>query len=470
MKAKKPQLTRPRKPRKIRKAKSVKIRRPRKPRIPRPKKLRVKRPPRKRPFALTSFYEERGFATVSDPSYGPWTYTNTRSVGNFGNNSVSRVIDPNWKVKVVKKQDATNPYSITKHEGKAVTLRGRCFTKLLGPPRMAESTGINIGAPVIPVASWTDASLQDLALKRLKAKINDHVGVFDAVVPIVELRELRKGIVSLIGSALDVEKRLRNYGRNVQRKAKHPNRKPTRYGGKTSRAAYADAWLQWSFGIKPIISDLEKANAAISTFLTKSDHIVHLKGGAMMERKIGVISPGSTGLYGASVTRFSDGIERLIYTYVGAFDLKIKSSNDYSAANVFGLDPSSILSTLYELTPYSWLIDYFTSLGDYLNDTFELPPGSTIFLSLTRVHTRDEVYTAKFVPSPGTYMASESMDRGYRSYKSINRSKLSAVPRLGLRIKTLDEVGKNGLNKLANLLSVLKSAHSATALRPKSYF
>lgn len=436
--------------------KKVRSLRKKRPRIRRPKRNRVPRGPRPAGFPLKTIVSTQHFSTFTDPFNGvTYPYVNTRSTQNLGDNSIMRVSDPNWKVKVAKHMDAVNPYSVVKHEGRPFRISGRAMIKVSGPSRYLDTTGFAVDCFVGTVAAWDDPSTQDLALKKLKKKLSDNIGMFNAVVPVVELREIRKGIISLIDSAHDVASRL---GLKLNGRRLSP---------KTLRRAIAEAWLQWSFGIKPLLSDIRNANEAISTFLTSSDHRVRLQAGSSITRNVSLVNPSMVGLYGTSVTAFVQGTETLFYKYVGAFDLKVKSSNDYSAENVFGLEPSSILTTLYELTPYSWLIDYFTSLGDYLDDTFECPPGSLTYLSFTKTHIRSEHHTAKFVTGAGNFIIEENMQPGHRSYKAISRQKLTTLPRLSLRIKTLGEIEKNGLNKLANLLAVLKSAHGVPRIRGK---
>lgn len=379
----------------------------------------------------------------TDVAPGYYNQSVERGSTELGPNLKVRTLDPNWKVKVAKKQDATNPYTLRVHEGRSMRLSGISFYKQFN----VESSGFTVNVPGITLTEWSDTSTQELALKRLKAKISDNVGFYNAAVPIAELKELRQSAVSLVESTADVFNKI--HARLVQR----------RIVGKSYRRALADAWLQWSFGIKPLLGTLSDANEAISKFLTGTDHVVKLTGSAFLQRNAGSRSPGSTGLYGAPYTGYAQGFDQLFYKYTGSFDLKVNSSNDYSASNVFGLNPSSILPTLYELTPYSWMLDYFTSVGDYLNDTFTVAPGSTIYLSLTRTCISAQTLTAAYNPIVGVFMKYEHVDPGHRRMKFVQRTKLTSLPHIGLRIKTLGEIEKNAASKVANLLSVLKLAH-----------
>lgn len=391
-------------------------------------------------------YERLFYYTTQYPLTGPVVVNGmTRDSASFGSNSRTRVLDPNWKVKVRKKQDATNPYVKIEFDGRPTRISGSCYYS----NGQGRSSGTRVEAFYPSFANWDDASTKDLALKRIKKKISDNVGFYNAVVPVVELRELRSGITSMFESAADVYNKL--HARLVQR----------RIVGKSYKAAIADVWLQWSFGIKPLLSDIRKANDAISQFLTKSDHIVRLQGGSSITRTKSDEFPNYQGLQGFSITYKSAGFERLFYKYVGAFDLKVKSSNDYSGSSTFGIEPSSVISTLYELTPYSWLVDYFTSLGDYLDDTFEVPSGATLYLSLTRTHIRALELSASYkavFPSQVSLL-SQKVSPGFHGYRGVFRERLPSLPHLSLRIKTADEIGKNAGNKLANLVSVFKSAH-----------
>jgi len=365
----------------------------------------------------------------------------------YGDNVQTGVENPNWRHQVARGQDATTAYTRSWYRGRPATLTALTHTVENWPygytissyDTVHETTGWN------HINTIDDVALRDRALARLKSRLQDNIGNFDSVVPAVELRELR-GLVrgsaelttSFLQSLIDIR---RTRGRSAAQWA-------------------SQAWLTYGFGIRPLISDTQKAAEAVASFMERSDRSIRLRGSAS---KQWVTSANLTGTGGHNCPFYLNASIRhtLSYRYTAGLRLDLKSGNNYGVTDHFGLELSALPSIGWELVPYSWVVDYFTTVGSYLGDTFVLPPGSTKYLTLSKLYKMEGVlrgtHRSVYVNS---HVLHTSCRPGFIEYTRLDRSKLSALPRASLRFRTVDEIGSNAVNRLLNLASVLVSGRS----------
>jgi hypothetical protein len=133
----------------------------------------------------------------------------------------------------------------------------------------------------------------------------------------------------------------------------------------------------------------------------------------------------------------------------------LKSANDYGAVDHFGLNLPDLVPAAWELVPWSWVVDYFTTVGAYLDDVFSSDPSACRYVCqnrLYRVEVNTDVWWAR---DNGVKYPDQSEGRSYVELFEFDRTMLSNLPSRSLRFKTLDEIGLNGVNKLLNLVAVL---------------
>jgi len=159
------------------------------------------------------------------------------------------------------------------------------------------------------------------------------------------LAGLRKGLLTYVGNAK------RHYHRLNRRNAK-------------ARAnALADQWLEYSFGIQPLVSDLQSLSQALLD-LGRERRSTRVKASCL--------SPRYRELYGNNRMVLGDfffdyDIQQqgyAIITYLGVLkDHMVCGKDRLSLAN-FGLALDEFIPTLYQLAPWSFLVDYFVNLDD----------------------------------------------------------------------------------------------------------
>jgi len=373
----------------------------------------------------------------------------------IGTDSHVVTMDSDWKMKVDKKIDATLPYerrgySVQRNASQNLKVRGKVYWGQKGP-FTAES--FYTMSPTYPLVNepLVRSDIDDLSVKRFKRELSDDIGMFNAMVPIAELRELNGSCQSLVHSATRVARAVTRMG--FAKRSVSPM---------SFFSFAADAWLQWSFGIKPMLSDIKQANAAITKFITRKDRIIRVEKGAGLDYKGAKTEIPLTGPLGFNQVLVITPYSKYRTKLIGEFDVKLVSSFDYTTSDWWGINWQGTASTLYELTPFSWLVDYFTTLGDVLSDDPIVPANAGIFL--TRGTSVRTIYDCRFEARPTwpknvdyySNIVDDDSQVGSASAFAFKRTKLATIPSRTLRLKTHQELMgiDNGVSKLLNLLSV----------------
>jgi hypothetical protein len=243
--------------------------------------------------------------------------------------------------------------------------------------------------------------------------------------------------------------------------------------GRSAVKFASEHWLNFSFGVRPLLSDIQSASDAIASYLARTDKSLIIHGSASKEWLGGQVLRGQTGPYGVSTLRSTDVKHKLSYRFVGGVNLRLASSNNYGLTETFGLDIGKTLPSLgWELLPFSWVADYFVNVGAYLGDTFQLPSGALKYLVVGKRYSmegRFSIRTDVVAPDPPVACWAYSVP-GRLAYKLFQRTKLPAIPHIGLRFKSVDQVGINAVNKLLNLVSLVGSGVDTGSPRKRIRF
>lgn len=357
-----------------------------------------------------------------------------------------RIKNPNWRSLVAHRQDASNAYfrralDFTNvpiqqwarfwHPGRGSWVEGSCGL-------YCSSSDGNV---LLGVNEADDLALKDLALKRLKSKLSSRSNQMQVLVPVVELREFRGLITALTFSLHDLVYALLTIKRSK---------------GKSAAKFAAHAWLTWSFALSPTLSDIKQLASTISDVLERSGGDVFTDYGSAKKVWHSVSTDSMSSVYFCNSKVTVDLNHTLSYRYVAGYKTPLRSANDYNAVQDFGLELGALPSVGWELTPFSWLLDYFSTFGEYLDDTFTSDGVNTVYVNCTKRYTCRGQYFSEVIPNGYPSFSSTSSGRGSRFVWDVtDRTVLSALPRRALRLKTVDEIGKNAMNKLLNLGSVL---------------
>jgi len=345
-----------------------------------------------------------------------------------------------WKQQVMRGQNATYSYSRTGIAFKVPTWSGTSSITSFGVTEKQVHWGSYLGADLVD--SSDDAVLKDIALARLKNKLSSNIGNASLLPPLGESHEIHGLIRDINTFTTDALKALIAI-------------KKTR--GKSVLKMAGKIWLFFNFGVKPLISDVAKAAEAIQSYKERSDHSQPIHGSASkIWRSGGVSNISRITNSGVTAKIRSSATHQLSYRYKGSVQLTIRSDASYGVLDHLGLTFSQLPNALWELTAYSWVVDYFTTVGPWLDDVFYTLPGSLKYLSLNTRYENECIQTIVQDPIVSVNLtANLNYQPGWERYFSFTRASLTTLPTRGLRIRSFDEIGQYGLSKVLNLASVL---------------
>lgn len=396
-------------------------------------------------------YDDSVVVTGSDENGSFRLTRGSRSNACYQQATRNLVSEPQWKTLISTGKDATNAYR--RFEAKQLPTR-HVVTEKSTPTgyayRRTATATFALGrdytsSPFYVLSNAHDATLQDIAVKRLKDKVGARTKQVQLLIPLAESRELRGLVRSLVVAGVDLVKALAEIKRSK---------------GKSAYQFASHAWLTWSFGLAPTISEITAVSEAIDSYLHSPDGQRYTERGAAKKTFRSTVK-GYAAVKDGTAPITYDLVHTLSYRIVSGFRVRIDSGNNYGA-DVFGLSGmGNLVPALWELTAFSWVFDYYSTIGDYLEDTFVVQPIDTAYCVLTRKYVLEGF--VDMGPSVGPWItASSALGGRQQAFRlvDVQRSPLSKIPQRSLRFKTSDEIGKNALNKLLNLSAVLLGGKS----------
>jgi len=241
---------------------------------------------------------------------------------------------------------------------------------------------------------------------------------------------------------------------------RYGQRKPKRDRPKFVR----DTWLEYAFGWRPLISDLEEG---IVTFYRSKwpKPIFQMVHGRGKDMHVEEGSPGYLNLgYGFHLEWKHNYVWEHGVHYYGIYR---STGNGRTSPGSYGFSPWEFVPTLWELIPYSFLVDYFTNIGDivsswsyrFLNADWTARGGMSQVTSLTtseRFYYFADYYNAAdydhwMSGNPGSSMVSK---------RAIQRSSVGSVPLPSLELSVPGMTSSKWIN-LAALTTQLDSTRRA---------
>jgi hypothetical protein len=213
----------------------------------------------------------------------------------------------------------------------------------------------------------------------------------------------------------------------------------------------AGEYLNTEFGIKPLLSDLVKLRAAVKNSVTTIDQLVRDSGRIVRRRfsfppettvstKTYTI-PRSAALLGPITAYASSGsftsqtvtdvTTRRVW-FKGAFSYYLDPGKDlvsrfrrYEQLNNQLYGTRLTPATVWELAPWSWLVDWFTDVGEVLTNASALQDdGLVIKYGYLMVHTK----TVRTVASQGGFYGSPGPFSVSNTFVSERKERFRATP------------------------------------------
>jgi len=156
----------------------------------------------------------------------------------------------------------------------------------------------------------------------------------------------------------------------------------------------SDLWLTYAYGVKPLLGDIDagaKALAEDRSFLSEKVSIkasYKTKGGGQLASHSGQ----SAGISWTCKSRYE---EEWDCTYYGKVMRNIPYTTNVSQS-VLGYDWSNLAPAAWELIPYSFLVDYFSNVGEIIS-AYSFNQTTCAWQSRT-LRSRTRVFITDFVP------------------------------------------------------------------------
>lgn len=317
---------------------------------------------------------------------------------------------PDWESRIRHLESASSNYTRTKVE---IATFGRLSATIRwrGTPTandIAEERVISTYHNKVPVYSAEDLSRVDnVALGNFLKSANEAASPFKGMVFLGELKETLKMLKRPASALRD----------GFSTYLKRARREQRRYGRRLAAKGMAGMWLENALGWQPLLGSIEQAvnaysayQAAVETYRAFGKCKLNL-GGSTGSAVSGFLAPNYF---------YTRRTEQALYKgevrYVGvtknAFN-GIQVDPARRVAELSGFRLAEFVPTVWELIPHSFVVDYFSNIGDILNGMHAL--------------ANTWVY----------YTRAQELQASYRCHESIDEPKIKAY--LGAKFVSLSQ-------------------------------
>lgn len=178
---------------------------------------------------------------------------------------------------------------------------------------------------------------------------------------LVVLGELRQTLQMLKRPASSLRDYMNRYLGSVEKRTRGVKRK-------NLRGVLSDTWLEYSFGVQPLLSDVRDAAQLVAHLVQKQHRSTFRAYG----EDIGSRSKTETGTLGAEfahLRRVVTDTEKAFCVVRVGLDCRLDGgfgSTFENLARLSGVDLSNFAPAAWELMPYSFLFDYFGNIGSII--------------------------------------------------------------------------------------------------------
>lgn len=273
-----------------------------------------------------------------------------------------------WKHKIQTGVNATSPYATTatrvedRKDG-VITFKWILKTQ---PNVIYSTTHTGFAANVTDVTHLLSVSttVQNVALMKIIKKVKAERAQLNGLAFAGELREALHGIRHPFQL---MRQQVYSHLNTLNKRKRAMNGYPEAKRKKAWRETIAGTWLETSFGLKPLIKDTEELATAIARFQFEEPNKARLQS----KHSDRAVETTSTQYGNTSYRVWFDRIRRretdafCRYSIGTSFSHKPAGSVE-RLLEVLGVSLENFVPGLYEVMPWSWLIDYFSNLGQLI--------------------------------------------------------------------------------------------------------
>lgn len=302
--------------------------------------------------------------------------------------------------------------------------------------------------PSLP-SSWTEAD--KIARMKFYKRAKEAQTAFRSLTALGELRETLRMIRD---PGRSLRRGLDDYLRNVEKRSRRANRRSL------SRIV-SETWLEHAFGWAPLISDIKAAGEGLNRRLNR------FAGNYTRIYATGVTDEADFGTLG------SDTVQPFLRIHSRLVDHKSASVRYYGQVRsvcenprqadmtLFGANWREIVPTAWELLPYSFLVDYFTNIGEILDAwSFRKSDiawaGRSIKLLAIRTFSEQPWISSTYTPSVvAGFVKWISRDANLSFYRSVKKSvvRSNIIPSLPSLILEIPGFNSKWINMSALLFA-----------------
>lgn len=277
--------------------------------------------------------------------------------------------------------------------------------------------------------------------------------------------ELRETIGMLRRPAESLRREVDKYFLSLENRKRKVLRLPPGQRRAAWEKALSGTWLELQWGWKPAISDAQAIATTIARLLHEPPHKERIVARATRtaedtESVLGGQPP--YGYFQAMRLRERATVYEVQYVVGLSAQRKAHASGVQRLIDICGFRPEDFIPTLYEVCPWSWLVDYFTNIGDiveaaatYLGDVKWIVRTASRRSSLTMSTT--QISSKVYIESITPYFKYIGMTPSgtFGKYKSIRTAVDRTLPlTLGVPQFKFSHPGESA-GKMLNMLSVL---------------
>jgi hypothetical protein len=341
-------------------------------------------------------------------------------------NNLTGVTNPNWRKLVEGGRNATTPMSAEEIVVFNTPASYSTWYSVVANSKNPDyqrykdcSWSLDQGLASISVDS-IDAQALNAAQTKWNAKIFDVMTSFQGG---VFLGELKQTLNLIAHPGMSLRKLLRDYLLfRVNKRGKLTRQQRLRH--------LAQSWLEFMYGVKPLLSDIEAATKYLQTYEEK------------LKRELVRVSGSSGDLWG-TVSR-SHGSHLTYGSFAWDITSKRGASARYSGAikseavstfvkvlDQTGFSPRNWAPTLYEIIPWSFVIDYFSNMGSIIeawsNQSLSLAWGSLTTKQFA-VKTMDSFVEVPVSGAATVWRVSSDPGLYHSQRKRVFRSIVTTIP------------------------------------------
>lgn len=330
--------------------------------------------------------------------------------------------NPKHKAQIRNCQDAGTPYTATKHRAIYMTGSMTRFAKVKCTLPGRKDYFYVVGGsgsrvfPVFGIVPGPSVRAKNEAKTSFVKKANETSHKLMGGTYIKEWKETIGGIISPFKGAQAL---VRHYLSSLKKSSRSIRSR------KEADKVVSSSWLEFQFGLSPLLGDIEAAAQALAALkLAAPKTTVPIRGYGMDNSFVEY--PTTASNFGLVTRQSKKYFYETSYQYTGRIKNSIEAPGTPThLLELLGLNIRSFVPTIWELIPFSFVVDYFTNVGDMINGAF-YATDRVVWVNLTERYKVTIVFDEKEISSDKNYDYNFSGDSWVTERTTIVRYPLLA--------------------------------------------